>query len=156
MPSRRRVLAGLGTAAAISLAGCTGSDRGGSGTTDCRSHALEHGDGDVLDAGVMAIVEDDDVRLAVPLSVEAVESQDVDRLTVRDADGKRVHVIPVSPEDADVMANKNGVGDGQLRYEQYLGHRPFHGQYEVVAVDRSGAQVDFISIEFNCFADVED
>lgn len=156
MPSRRQALASAGTVVVAALAGCNGSDSGGSDTTDCRGRALDHGDGDVLDGGVMATVEDGDVRLAVPLSVETVNDRNVDRLRLFDAAGELAHVIPVSPEDADLMANKPGVEDGQLRYEQTLGHRPSHGRYQVVAVDRSGARVDSVTVEFNCFAEVGD
>lgn len=156
MPSRRQVLAGFGTAIAVGLAGCAGSGSGGSDTTDCRSRAISHGDGNVLDGGAMARVEDEDVRVAIPLSVETVNSQDVDRLTMYDAAGEVAYVIPVSPNDADLMANKPGVGDGQLRYEQYLGHRPFHGRYEIVAMNRTGAQIDSLTVEFNCFPDISD
>ncbi len=123
---------------------------------DCHSSALEHGEGDVLDGGVMATVEDRDVRLVVPLSVETVRSQNVDRLELVDASGVVAHVIPVSPEDQNVMANKMGVGEGQLQYEQYLAQRPFHGQYRVIALDRSGTELDSITIEFNCFPELED
>lgn len=165
MPSRRQVLSTLVTAQSVGFAGCSGfdSDRfvsgsssGGTGTIDCHSRALSHGDGDVLDSGARATVEDDDVRLVVPLSVETVKEQSVDRLTIYDAAGEVASVVPVSPEDADVMANKSGVGNGTLRYEQYLGHRPLHGQYKIVAVNRAGTQVDSLTIEFNCFADVEE
>ncbi|PSP78062.1 hypothetical protein BRC81_08375 [Halobacteriales archaeon QS_1_68_20] len=144
MPSRRQVPAGIGTVAGIGLAGCTGSDSGGSGTTDCQTQALAHGDGDLLDGGAMATVEDGDVRLTVPLSVEKVDRQDVTRLLVYDAAGELEYVIPVSPDDADVMANS--VGEGRLRYEQYLGHRPFHGQYEIVAENAAGDTVDTITV----------
>lgn len=156
MPSRRQVLTNLGATAVVGLAGCSGSESGGLDSTDCRGHALVHDDGDVLDGGVMATVEGNDVRLTVPLSVKTVNSQNVDRLTIFDAAGEVAYVIPVSPEDTDVMANKPGIGDGQLRYEQYLGRRPFHGQYKIVAVNRTGTHVDSITIEFNCFTDVND
>ena len=156
MPSRRQVLAALGSATAVAFAGCSGSGSGGSATRDCQSPALAHGDGDLLDGGAMAMVEDDDVRFVVPLTVEDVRDQNVDALELYDAAGELAHVIGVSPRDADVMANKGGVSEGQLRYEQYLGKRPLHGQYRVVAVDESGETVDSITIRFNCFPDVQE
>lgn len=154
MPSRRRLLAALGSTAAVGLAGCSGSDSGGSDTVDCHTHALAHGDGDLLDNGAMGSVEDDDVRLAIPLSVDEVRDANVGELEVYDAAGELAYVIPVSAEDADLMANKVGVGAGQLRYEQYLGERPFHGQYRVVAVDGNDDVVDSVTVEFNCFPEV--
>lgn len=154
MPSRRQMLSGLGATVAVGLAGCTGSASGGSDTTDCRVRALQHGDGNVLDGGVMATVEDTDVRLSIPLSVDTVNSQNVDQLKIFAGDRELAHVIPVSPEDESLMANKAGVEDGQLRYEQYLGQRPFHGQYRIVAVDRTGTDLDSITIEFNCFPEL--
>ncbi|MFC6863918.1 hypothetical protein ACFQGE_10630 [Halomicroarcula sp. GCM10025817] len=154
-PSRRQVLAGLGVTAAAGLAGCRGSASGGSESVDCHSAALSHGDGDILDRGVMAAIEGDDVRLAIPLAVEAVQNQNVDRLKVFDASGEVVHVIPVSPDDESRMVRKSGVGDGQLQYEQYLGQRPFHGQYRVVAIDQTGTELDSITVEFNCFPEVD-
>ncbi len=156
MPSRRRLLASLGTVTVASLAGCSGSNSGGSDTVDCHTHALSHGDGDVLDNGARGTVEDGDVRLVVPLSVEDVKKQNVDTVRVYDTAGELAYSIPVSPNDADRMANKVGVNQGQLRYEQYLGHRPFHGQYRVVAVDTGGDAVDSVTIEFNCFTDLKD
>lgn len=156
MPSRRQLVASLGTALAVGAAGCAGSDSAGSDSTDCRGTAVSHGDGDVLDRGVMPTVDGGDVRLRIPLSVETVEARNVERLAIRDAAGDLAFVIPVSPNDAGVMSNKAGVGDGQLRYEQYLGRRPFHGRYEVSAVDTSGSPVDSITIEFNCFPETND
>jgi hypothetical protein len=156
MPSRRHLLATFGSLTAAGLAGCSGSDSSGSDTVDCHTNALAHGDGDLLDGGAMAAIEDDDVRLAVPLDVEAVRNQNVDELEVYDAAGELAHVVPVSTDDADVMANKRGVSDGQLRYEQHLGERPFHGQYRVVALDDSDETVDSVTVEFNCFTDLEE
>ena len=156
MPSRRQVLVALVSAATIGSAGCSGSGTGGSATRDCQSPALAHGDGDLLDGGAMATVEDDDVRFVVPLTVDDVRSQNVDALELYDAAGELAHVIPVSPRDVDVMANKGGVSEGQLRYEQYLDERPLHGQYRVVAVDESDETVDSITIRFNCFPDVRE
>ena len=50
------------------MAGCNGAeDSGGSDTLDCKTSALERGDGDVPDTGVSGTVEDDTVRLVVPL-----------------------------------------------------------------------------------------
>lgn len=155
-PSRRQVLAGLGVTATAGLAGCTGSASGGSESVDCHSSALAHGDGDILDRGVMATVSDGDVRLAIPLSVQTVTSQNVDHLKIFDASGEIAHVIPVSPDDESRMENKSGVGDGQLYYDQYLGQRPFHGQYRIVATDRTGTELDSITVEFNCFPEGED
>ena len=154
MPSRRRVLAALGSTVAVGTAGCSGSGSGGSDTIDCRTGAVAHGDGDALDGGAMADVEGADVRLAVPLSVATVREHGIDELLLYGADGDLAHVIPVSSEDADLMANKRGVGEGQLRYEQYLGRRPLHGRYRVVAVDADGATVDSVTVEFNCFPEV--
>lgn len=156
MPSRRRILASLGSVIAVALAGCSGSDTRSLDTTDCRGHALAHGDGDVLDGGVMATIEGDDVRLAIPLSVETVRDQDVQRVTISDVSGDLAYMIPVSPEDAELMANKPGVSEGQLRYEQYLGRRPFHGEYTIVAEDASETRLDSITIEFNCFTEIDE
>jgi len=156
MTSRRQVLAGLGSAASVGLAGCSGSGSGGSETRDCQSGALAHGDGDLLDRGAMARVEGDDVRFVVPLAVDEVREQNVAALELYDAAGELAHVIPVSPGDADVMANKSRAGEGQLYYEQYLGERPLHGQYRVVAVDDADETVDSITIEFNCFPEVSE
>ena len=154
MLSRRRLLALLGTTTTVGLAGCSGSDSGGSDTVDCQTQAVAHGDGELLDRGAMATVEDDDVRFAVPLSVAEVRDQHVDTLELYDAAGELAHVVPVSTDDADVMANKVGVSEGQLQYEQYLGERPLHGQYRVVALDESGQTVDSLTVEFNCFPEV--
>ena len=156
MPSRRGVLAALGTTATASLAGCSwsGSGTGGSDTVDCQTSALGHGDGDLLDGGAQADVEDGDVHLAVPLSADAVRDQQVEGLEVHDAAGNRAHVIPVSADDANLMANKDGVGEGQLRYEQYLGERPLHGRYRIVAV-AGDETLDSVTVEFNCFPEVE-
>ena len=156
MPSRRTVLAAVSSVAVAGLAGCSGSGSGGSDTVDCHTSALDHGDGDVLDTGATGTVEDGDVRLAVPLSVDDVRANDVDRLDVYDPTDELAHTIPVSADDAELMANKTGVSEGQLLYEQSLGHRPFHGQYRIVAVDASGDPADFVTIEFNCFPDVND
>ncbi|WP_134672025.1 hypothetical protein [Halorussus marinus] len=154
MPSRRQLLAAVGSATAVGLAGCGGSGSGGSATRDCQTGAVDHGDGDLLDAGAQAFVDGEDVRLGVALAVEDVRTHDVDALELSDADGRLAHFVPVSPGDADVMANKGRAGDGQLYYEQYLGERPLHGRYriEAVAGDRT---VDSLTIEFNCFADVD-
>ncbi|MFC3959364.1 hypothetical protein [Halovivax cerinus] len=104
----------------------------------------------------MARVEADDVRLEVPLSVETVRGQGIDRLSVFDANGKLAFEIPVSAADEDVMANKAGVGEGQLLYEQHLGCRPYHGVYTVVATDEDGERLDFVTVEFNCSPDVDE
>lgn len=156
MPSRRQLLAGITGAAVAGMAGCNSAeDSGGSDTLDCKTNALERGDGDVLDTAVSGAVEDDTVRLVVPLSVEDVRESDVDTLEVYDAADELAYTIPVSPDDADVMANKTGVDEGQLRYEQSLGPRPSHGRYRVVAVTPAGDPVDSITVELNCFADVD-
>jgi len=155
MPSRRQLVVAIGTGIAVGAAGCSGSGTGGSATVDCHTHALAHGDGDVLDGGAMASVEDDDVRLAVPLSVDAVRETGLDSLQLYDAAGDLTHVIPVSAGDRERMATKAGVSDGQLRYEQYLGERPYHGQIRVVAVDGAGERLDSVTVEFNCFPAAE-
>ena len=154
MPSRRQLLAAFGSTTAAALAGCSAANSGGSDTIDCQTGALEHGDGDVLDNGVQAYVEDDDVRLSVPLYVDDVREKNVDSLHVFDASGELAHVIPVSAGDADLMANKDRVGEGQLLYEQYLGERPVHGEYRIVAVDANDEPIDSVTVEFNCFPDV--
>jgi len=156
MPSRRALLATVGSAAGVGMAGCSGSASGGSDTIDCQTSALDHGEGDVLDTGASGTVEDGDVRLAVPLSVGDVRENDLDRIEVYDATDALAHVIPVSADDAGLMANKAGVNEGQLRYEQSLGRRPFHGRYRVVAVNTAGEAVDSVTVEFNCFSDVSD
>lgn len=156
MPSRRTFLVTFGSAAVAGMAGCSGSDSGGSDTVDCQTRAFDHGNGDVLDSGATGTVEDDNVRLAVPLSVDDVEENNVVRLKVYDGSDALAHSIPVSADDAGLMANKVGVNRGQLRYEQYLGHRPFHGQYRVVAVNSAGETVDSVTVEFNCFTDVSE
>ncbi|GAA0225875.1 hypothetical protein GCM10009000_046000 [Halobacterium noricense] len=137
------------------LAGCSGSESGGSDTIDCHTHARSHGDGDALDNGARGTVEGGMVRLTVPLSTEDVRKHDIDTIRVYDMEEELAHSISVSPEDADLMANKVGVGEGQLRYEQTLGHRPFHGQYRVVVVDTNENTMDSVTVEFNCFPDVE-
>lgn len=156
MPSRRRLLAAAGSAAVAGMAGCSGSETGGSDTVDCHTHALDHGEGDVLDNGARGTVEDGTVRLAVPLSVDDVRETGVDRLEVYDAADALAYTIPVSADDAGLMANKVGVNEGQLLYEQSLGRRPFHGHYRVVAVNGTGERVDFVTVEFNCFPDVSE
>ncbi|WP_255151124.1 hypothetical protein [Halorarius halobius] len=156
MPSRRRLLAALGSGAVAGLAGCSGSNSGGSDTVDCHTSAVSHGDGDVLDGGAMARVDGEDVRLVVPLSVDAVREQNVAVLEVYDDVGAEGYIIPVSPNDADLMANKPGVSEGQLYYEQYLGERPFHGRYTVAARNGDDEVVDTVTVQFNCFPEVED
>ncbi|WP_254522313.1 hypothetical protein [Natrinema caseinilyticum] len=156
MSSRRGLLATVGSVAVAGMAGCGGSATGGSDTVDCHTSAFAHGDGDALDNGARGTVEDGDVRLAVPLSVDDVRENDIDSLEVYDAADALAYTIPVSAEDAGLMANKAGVNEGQLLYEQSLGHRPFHGRYRVVAVNTAGETVDSVTIEFNCFPDVTD
>lgn len=156
MPSRRAVLAAVGSAAAVGIAGCSGSDSGGSDTVARQTNALDHGDGDVLDNGASGTVEDGVVRLAIPLSVDDVRETDLDRLDVYNAADALAFTIPVSTDDAERMANKSGVNDGQLQYEQSLGHRPFHGRYRIVAVNTAGETVDSVSINLNCFPDGSD
>jgi len=161
MPSRRRVLSGLGLGISMGIAGCSilgtsGSDAGGEETRDCQGSALEHGDGDVLDRGVFQTLEDGDVRLEVPLSVETIRNQDLRRVVVYNRDGSIEHVIPVSAGDEDVLSRKARSGNGVISYEQYLGRRPFHAQYRVEVEDAAGTTRDSITIEFNCFADVEE
>ena len=155
MPSRRQVLAALG-GAAVGLAGCSASESGGSATRDCQTGAVDHGDGDLLDGGASAYIEDDSVRLGVPLSVDRVRETGAERLDLYDAAGELAHAIPVSPRDADRMAEKSRAGRGQLYYEQYLGERPLHGQLRVVAVDSAGNAIDSVTIAFNCFPDAEE
>ncbi|WP_265110893.1 hypothetical protein [Halosolutus halophilus] len=150
------MLAAVGSVAVAGMAGCSGSGSGGSDTVDCQTAASDHGDGDVLDNAASGTVEDGDVRLAIPLSVDDVRENDVDRLDVYDATDALAYTIPVSTDDAGLMANKVGVNEGQLLYEQSLGRRPFHGQYRIVAVNTAGEIVDSVIVEFNCFSDVSD
>ena len=154
--TRRQLLTGIAGVTVTALAGCSGSGSGGSATRDCQTHALAHGDGDVLDAGASATVDGKDVRLTIPLSVDGVRTHDVEALDIYDGADDLMYTIPVSADDADVMANKVGVNQGQLLYEQYLGHRPFHGQYQIVARDSTQSTIDSVTIEFNCFAEVQD
>ncbi|WP_281195144.1 hypothetical protein [Halorubrum sp. F4] len=156
MPSRRQLLAAVSAATVAGFAGCSGSESGGSDTVDCHTSAVEHGEGGVLDGGAQGTVESGTVRLAVPLSVDDVRENDVDALEVYDAADDLAHVIPVSPADAGVMANKVGVAEGNLLYEQSLGDRPLHGRYRVAAVTETGVTVDSVTVEFNCFTDVSD
>lgn len=156
MPSRRALLATASSVAAVGIAGCSGSDSGGSDTVACHTSALDHGDGDVLDSGASGTVEGGVVRLVIPLSVDDVRENALDRLEVYNAADTLAFTIPVSADDAERMANKRGVNDGQLQYEQSLGHRPFHGRYRIVAVDTAGETVDSVSIDLNCFPDVSD
>ena len=95
------------------------------------------------------------VRSWFHCSVEGVRESDVDTLEVYDAADELAYTIPVSPDDADVMANKTGIDEGQLRYEQSLGPRPSHGRYRVVAVTPAGDPVGSVTVEFNCFPDVD-
>lgn len=75
MPSsRRRVLANLGMAAAVGLAGCSGSDS--SSSPDCSISDAGHGDAEVFH-GVTAAVEDGDVRFVVAFLDDA-EMTDLD------------------------------------------------------------------------------
>ncbi|ODR81725.1 hypothetical protein BG842_25085 [Haladaptatus sp. W1] len=153
MISRRQVLAGTSSLALISLAGCSGSESGGSDTIDCHTSASQHGDGDVLDGGAMATVHDGNVYLTIPLSVEKVKHQNVTSLRLYDPSGQLKYTIPVSPLDTDVMQKKLGVSPGQLQYQQYIGPRPYNGQYRILAIDKSGNAVDTVTVGFNCFAD---
>lgn len=66
------------------VTGCSGTDNDGSATPDCQTRALSHGDGDVLDAGVSATADGDDVRLRLPLTADAVRHHDVDAIEVYD------------------------------------------------------------------------
>lgn len=100
---------------------------GGSETVDSHTSALAHGGGDVLDGGASATVEGDDVRLVAPLSTDDVRERDVAGLGLYDAAEALTDTAPVSAGGAGLMANKVGVHEGRLRYEQYLGRRPFHG-----------------------------
>jgi|GEM_PF-2263516 hypothetical protein len=156
MLSRRGLIAVVSSVTVTGIAGCSGSETGGSDTTDCQTRAINHGEGTVLDSGAMARVEDGDVRLAVPLSTDDVGKNDVNRLELYDPVDTLAYAIPVSTDDAELMENKRGVSEGQLLYEQSLGHRPFHGQYRIVAVNTTGEPVDFVTVEFNCFPDVSD
>lgn len=156
MPSRRQILLTVSGAALTSLTGCSAFASNESATTDCRATISGTDDGEVLKGGVHATVEGDDVRLAVPLAVETVTAKNVDRLIITDAAGEDTYIVPVSPNDADVMAQKQGVGDDQLLYEQYVGHRPFHGHYTITAQTRQEANIDTITVEFNCFPDSDE
>ena len=91
----------------------------------------------------------------MPLSVEAVREAGVDSLRLYDAAGDLAGVIPVSVSDAERMATKRGVSEGQLRYEQYLGERPAHGELRVVAVGADDEPLDSVTVEFNCFPEAE-
>jgi len=154
MPSRRRLLAAVGGATAAGLAGCSGSESGGGDTRDCQTTAVNRGDGDVLDGAVRATVDDDGARLVVPLAAEDVRETDTEVLELYDAADELAYAIPVSADDTGVMAEKDGVDDGRLLYEQSLGPRPVHGRYRVVAVTVADEPADFLTVEFNCFSDV--
>ncbi|PSQ10661.1 hypothetical protein BRC99_07025 [Halobacteriales archaeon QS_7_69_60] len=95
------------------------------------------------------------VRSWFRCSVEGVRESDVDTLEVYDAADELAYTIPVSSDDADVMANKTGVDEGQLRYEQSLGPRPSHGRYRVGAVTPAGDPVGPVTVEFNCFSNAD-
>ena len=155
MPSRRRLLAAVGGATAAGLAGCSGSESGESDTRDCQTTAVNRGDGDVLDGAVRATTDDNGVRLVVPLAAEDVRETDTEVLKLYDAADELAYAIPVSVDDTGVMAEKDGVDDGQLLYEQSLGPRPAHGRYRVVAVTAADEPADSLTVEFNCFSDVD-
>ena len=155
MLSRRKLLAVTGSATVAGVAGCSGSESGGGGTRDCQTTAVDRGDGDVLDGAVRATADDGGVLFVVPLEVEAVRNTDTEALELYDAANELAYRIPVSPDDADVMANKDGLSEGRLRYEQSLGPRPAHGEYRIVAVTAADEAVDSLTVEFNCFSDVD-
>ena len=140
-------------AAPTGLAGYITFSSGESATIDCRATISGTDDGQILDVGAHATIERNDVRLAIPLSVETVTAHNIDRLTIRDAAGEDTYTIPVSPNNADIMAYKQSVGEGQLLYEQYIGQRPFHGHYTVTAENQQGTAIDTLTIEFNCYPD---
>lgn len=150
--TRRRLLLSIGATAAATLAGCTGgSGTGGSdGGIDCATGAGAHGEGRLLDGGASADVEDGRVRLAVTLDVDTLRESGAGRIEARLPDGDVAFVIPVSPDDAGIAPGASE--DGQVRYEQTLGPRPFHGRYRLVAVTPRGETVDAVTVEVNCFA----
>ena len=102
-----------------------------------------------------ATTDDDGVRLVVPLVAEDVRETDTEVLELYDAADELAYAIPVSADDTGVMAEKDGVDDGRLLYEQSLGPRPGYGRYRVVAVTVADEPVDFLTVEFNCFSDVD-
>ena len=141
MPSsRRRVLASLGTAAAVGLAGCSGGDS--SSSPDCSISNADHGDAEVLH-GVTATVEDGDVRFVVTFLDDA-EMTDLDLVSVADAAGRLMFTIPVVAGDGPMGTRR--------RYEQSLGSRPKHGRYLVVVADDAGEVVDEVTADVNCVA----
>jgi hypothetical protein len=159
MPSRndadglgRRYLLSVGAAAAATLAGCAGAS--GTGGTDagidCATGAGAHGDGNLLNGGARADVEDGRVRFVVTLDVDTLRETGADRIEARLPDGDVAFVIPVSPGDARIVPG--GSDDGQLRYEQTLGPRPYHGRYRLVALTPRDEVVDAVTVDVNCFA----
>lgn len=158
MTSRRKFVSLVGLLG-VGMAGCinpdpSGSDSGGSNSPGCKGHTLDSSGGDVI-TRIYGTAEGDDVRLEVALYAETIQNQNVARFVVYDMSGELEYVIPVSSNDKDVLADKDrpGASSEELHYEQYLGQRPFHGQYRVVAENEKGEELDSITTEFNCFAE---
>lgn len=141
--SRRCVLAALGTA----LAGCSASES--SSTPDCTTSALDRGDADAIQQASV-VPDGEDLHLRVSLTADAADAGEVDRLLATDGVGTEF-VVPTT---------------GRRTYEQWIGERPRHGRFRVLALgedefDRDavgtlGPRLDSLTVEFHCPADGRD
>lgn len=135
IPSGRALLATVGSATAVGTADCSGGNSGRPDTVAWRTSVLDHGDGDVLNVGTSGTVEDSIVKLAILMTVDDVREAALDRLEVSPAADALAFTNQISADDAELMIYNSGVNDGQDRYERSLGHRLFHDQYRLVAVN---------------------
>jgi len=81
-----------------------------------------------------------------------VKDRNITKLTLRDASGGLLNVIPVSPSDASVMQKQYGTGKRQLLYKQTLGSAPDSNEHTVAVMNGSGKAIDSVAVQFNCFA----
>jgi hypothetical protein len=128
----RRTLVGTLGAGAAALAGCSGSSP--NKAADCTTEAVTQGSGGAIqEASVRA--QDRTAVLDVTFLEETASASGARYLDIYDAVDQLQHTVPV---------------DDQRTYGVTIGSIPLHGVYRISATDEVGAELDSLTVEFNC------
>ena len=129
--SRRKILASSVMIGTTALAGCSAD--ASSGSADCTTTVLAHGDGNVLQQA-SAMISGESVVLQVALRESAAELPLV-TILLKNSEGDLVGEIPTT--DA-------------REYRFTIGSPPYHGRLTLVAENDQGDEIDSMEIEFHC------
>ena len=134
METTRRALLGAVVAGTAAVAGCSGTES--STGSDCDTTATDQGSEEVLQQAIVRAGDDGSAVLAITFQAETASDSGATHLIVTDAGDTVEARIPV---------------EDRRTYSLAIGAIPTHGTYRIAAVDEGDTELDWLTVEFNCF-----